>query len=580
MQATIEPGRRALKVIYTGRPSRRTNSPPEMPGDVLELLSNDWDDYGFKTSFPVVCRFNNKIVELGMIRLLVEDEPNSATYLNRLLREGWNGVFPIPHINYVSVPSEISFYEQLMGLLGASKATRVARNLRDASYTVNLNDDHRVRVLVESKGFQDSLQRERGSQKAYLDGWKVLDSQAVSVMDLGFSFDDVCGGKSVLNLKFQGDGLLPHDVNVLIGPNGVGKSRVLHQIVEDWMSPSKTPELGFTQKPNLSQVVVVCYSPFETFPVDLEGKSLQDKHAYRYYGLRGRGGAREGGLGKIRLSHTFPKRNSAAALIECLADDQRYGAIPGWAKKVHTVESTLRLAFSFDFAAVQIDPRRRASHLYRDGATADSFRVDAGDDSGSRSRYIPITSQRIEEIDHEKLRDWVMLEEGVTFFHKGVPVHLSSGQRLFAYIVITVLGAIRRNSLLLVDEPELFLHPTLEIQFVDLLKRILAKFNSKALLATHSEVTVREIPARCVHVFEKTDDGLVIKQPPFQTFGGDVQRISSYVFGDNAASKPFEQWIKDRIEELGSGEELLDQLGDQVNEELVIQIRALDRNAW
>ncbi|WP_234401042.1 ATP-binding protein [Xanthomonas sp. CFBP 7912] len=551
-----------------------------MSGDVLELLSNDWDDYGFKTSFPVVCRIKSQLIELGMIRLLIEDEHNSATYLDRLLREGWNGVFPIPHTNYVSVPSEISFYEQLMGVLGTSKATGVAKELRDASYTINFDSDHRVRTLVDSKGFQDSLQRERGSQKAYLDGWKVLDSQAISVMDLGFSFDDVCGGQSVLNLKFQGDGLLPHDVNALIGPNGVGKSRVLHQIVEDWMRPSKSPERGFTKKPNLSQVVVVCYSPFETFPVDLEGKNLQDKDAYRYYGLRGRGGVREGSLGKIRLSHTFPKRNSAAALIECLADDQRYGAIPGWAKKVRTVESTLRLAFPFDFAAVQIEPRRRASHLYRDGTTADPLCVDLGDDRASRRRYIPITSGLIEEIDPEKLRDRVLLEKGVTFFHQDAPVQLSSGQRLFAYIVINVLGAIRRNSLLLVDEPELFLHPTLEIQFVDMLKRILAKFNSKALIATHSEVTVREIPARCVHVFEKTEEGLVIKQPPFQTFGGDVQRISSYVFGDNVASKPFEKWIKDRIEELGSGEELLDQLGDQVNEELVIQIRALDRNAW
>lgn len=580
MQAVTRLERHRLKVIYVGRESQRTNSPPEMSGDVLELLSNNWDDYGFKTSFPVVCRIKNKLIELGMIRLLVEDEHNSAAYLNRLLDEGWNGIFPIPDTNYVSVPSEISFYEQLMGLLGASKATRVARELRDASYSVNFDGDHRARILVESKGFQDSLQRERGGQKAFQDGWKVLDSQAISIMNMGFSFDDVCGGRSVLNLDFQGDGLLPHDVNALIGPNGVGKSRVLHQIVEDWVRPSKDPERGFTKKPNLSQVVVVCYSPFETFPVDLEGKSLQDKDAYRYYGLRGRGKAHEGRLGKIRLSHTFPKRGSAAALIECLADDQRYGAIRGWAKKVHTVESTLRLAFPFDFAAVQINPRHGVSHLYRDGTAADPLSVDLGDERASRRRYIPITSQSIEELDSEVLRNQVLLEEGVVFFYQGAPVHLSSGQRLFAYIVINVLGAIRRNSLLLVDVPELFMHPTLEIQFVDLLKRILAKFNSKALIATHSEVTVREIPARCVHVFEKTTEGLVIKQPPFQTFGGDVQRISSYVFGDSAASKPFEKWIKDKIEELGSGEELLDRLGDQVNEELVIQIRALDRNAW
>src|SRR3546814_1200385 len=82
-----------------------------------------------------------------------------------------------------------------------------------------------------------------------------------------------------------------------------------------------------------------------------------------------------------------------------------------------------------------------------------------------------------------------------------------------------------------------------------MLKKILARFNSEALLATHSEVTVREIPAACVHVFEKTDEGLAIKRPPFQTFGGDVQRISSYVFGDSQASKPFEKWIEGQREE-------------------------------
>ncbi|MFC3652834.1 ATP-binding protein [Dyella humi] len=569
-----------MKVIYTGRASRRTNPVPEGDGDVLELLANDWDDYGFKTSFPTTCRVKGKSVELGLLRLLIDGEHNSSAHLNDLRKRGWNGEFPIPGVNYVSVPAEIAFYEQLMGVLRTTKTIRVAKLLRDASYLVHTAINPAAIGLVDSRGFRDSLQRERGSQKAFSDGWKILDSQATAVLDLGFAFDDVCGGQSTLNLKYQGDGLLPHDVNALIGPNGVGKSRVLHQIVEDWTSPSKDGGRGFTKKPNLSQVVVVSYSPFEQFPVDMEGRNVQDKDAYRYYGFRGRAESRApSSKGRIRLSHTFPKRNSASALIECLTDDKRYGSIRGWAKKVKTVETTLRLAFAFDFAAVQIDPSRRAQSLYSDSSEVDPASIDI-EEGNIKHRYIPIASDRIEELDDQKLRQRVRLEDGVTFFRQGRPVRLSSGQRLFAYVVINILGAIRRNSLILVDEPELFLHPTLEIQFVDLLKRILTKFNSKALLATHSEVTVREIPARCVHVFEKTNDGLIIKHPPFQTFGGDVQRISSYVFGDNTATKPFEQWIKDRIEELGSGEALLEQLGDQVNEELVIQIRAMDRQAW
>ncbi|GER20784.1 hypothetical protein VCH24_58260 [Variovorax boronicumulans] len=44
-----------------------------------------------------------------------------------------------------------------------------------------------------------------------------------------------------------------------------------------------------------------------------------------------------------------------------------------------------------------------------------------------------------------------------------------------------------------------------------MLKSILASYGSKALVATHSLVAVREIPRDCVHVFEQTDEGLVIK---------------------------------------------------------------------
>ncbi|MDG1419077.1 MAG: AAA family ATPase [Maricaulis sp.] len=161
----------------------------------------------------------------------------------------------------------------------------------------------------------------------------------------------------------------------------------------------------------------------------------------------------------------------------------------------------------------------------------------------------------------------------------GAPLHLSSGQLLFSFVVINVVGSIRKNSLLLIDEPELFLHPTLEIQFVDMLKLILDRFNSKAVMATHSVVTVREVPQSCVHIFARSEDGLVVKQPPFQTFGGDMQRISSYVFGDHAVSKPFERWIEQRLDEKGA-DELLEALDGRVNEELIVQIRAMGRGEW
>jgi hypothetical protein len=368
-----------VQVVYLGRPSRRVDGPPSIDDDVIELLSNNWDDYGHKTSFPTVCRINGKIVDLGLIRLLIEDVLTSSTHLNRLLERGWNGVFPIPETNYVSVPSEISFYEQLDGIIGIEGTIEVANALRDASYLIRIAEDQGANRLVATTGFNVSLQRERGSVKAFLDGWRIFARQSIAVLDLGFRFVDVFKKISTLKLKFQSDNSLPHDINVLIGPNGAGKSRVLHQIVASWLDPqeSETSDAGFISKPNLSQIVVVSYSPFEDFPVDIENRALQDTKAYRYFGFRGRSKPAEGRrLGHVRLSRGFPQSNAAEELIACLVDDKRYYAIRDWAQKVQTIEKVLRTAFSFDFAAVEVEMRGRPERFFNNTELIDPAFID------------------------------------------------------------------------------------------------------------------------------------------------------------------------------------------------------------
>ena len=164
------------------------------------------------------------------------------------------------------------------------------------------------------------------------------------------------------------------------------------------------------------------------------------------------------------------------------------------------------------------------------------------------------------------------------FFNDNNIVELSSGQRLFSYIVINVIGSIRKDSLVVIDEPELFLHPTLEIDFLSLLKDVLIAFKSKAILATHSLSVVREVPSNCVHIFKEEAHGLEITRPPFETFGGDMQRISSYVFGDKSISKPFDTWLIEQVK-VSSPEELITLLGDEINEEMMMKILRLGRNS-
>ena len=580
----------SMKIFYIGRESKKSTEIRVKHPNFLVLSSSTWDDFSYKTTFQTQCQMNGITVDVGNIQILIENELNSSIFLDKLIAAGWSGEFPIPKTIYISMPGALTFYEQIEGHLCLEVALDVALLLCDAGYLTKVKEDKNALRLTATPGFRQSLQREQGAVKAFLDGWKLFGRQTILIGNQEFIFRSASNHLLSLSMRFISKSPLPHDINVLIGPNGVGKSQMLHQLVASWLrlDSEAIVDCGFTERPNLNQVVVVSYSPFELFPVDTyEDKNRRDHGVYKYFGMRGRMepfADNKQELGKIALGRDFPKTNAAQSLIDCLADDQKYGGIKEWSNKVETMERVLKRAFSFDQAAVAVDSNVEADAFFTSTAWLMDTHVDGSfadeDGHSALERYIPITADRVANLNVPVLREHLHARLGVVFLKEGKPIHLSSGQRLFSYIVINILGAIRRNSLILVDEPELFLHPSLEIAFIRMLKSILASYGSKALVATHSLVTVREIPRDCVHVFEQTTEGIVVKTPPFETFGGDVQRISSYVFGDKALSKPYEEWLQVQLKELGSAEKLIAALGEDINEELIIQIHAMGRNQW
>jgi ABC-type transporter Mla maintaining outer membrane lipid asymmetry ATPase subunit MlaF len=579
-----------MKIVYVGMDVKKRKKHLDSDEDVLLLQYDRWDDYSYKTSFPTSCKIGDALIDLGSIRILVEDEMITASYFDTLLEQGWDGVFPPKAKPYISTPNSLSFYEQLAGIKDLGFATEVARALRDASFCTRIEEDEDALRLLGNRGFRDSLQREHGSIKAYLDGWKLFSSQSISVDNQVFRFRTNDGQLAELDLRFASGSILPHDINVLIGPNGIGKSQLMLQIVRDWLSTSRgnNGEVGFKARPNVNQLVVISFSPFELFPVSVsteEGGS--DKDVYRYFGLRGkrRQLSTNGRSDEVILSRDIPKTDAAHSLLACLAGDQKFVSIKEWSNRLQTMEAVLKTSIDFDVAAVFVDPGVEISEFYVGGTGGElhagfSATFNEGTSDQQRVRYIPITAYNARYLKLSALRKHTQFIKGVEFLKDGKKVFLSSGQRLFSYIVINILGTIRRNSLILIDEPELFLHPTLEIAFVSMLKTILHNFGSKALIATHSVVTVRETPRDCVHVLERSNDKLEIKEPPFETFGGDVQRISSYVFGDKAVSKPFERWLQDQLTNLGTSDALIEKLGGDVNEELLIQIHAMGDGKW
>lgn len=569
-----------MKIKYFGNDRNESFNQYKMENkNFIALFYDKWDDYNYKTQFPCALFCEGEEIELSIhIKIYIENKDFSAQYLDEKIAKGWNGEFPIPNENYISVPSDIDFYGALIAKYGSDVARDVVIKLRDVICLKIVSADIEMSKLIDSTVFRISLLRESGANKAYQDGWRIFESEEKSqIGDFSLAMPSDDGPSWRVDFRFNSN-ILPYDINVLIGPNGVGKSYSLKSLVEYWLKIGKGDPVYLQEKnhtpfdihPNLERLILLSYSPFEDFVIDLENSGLKDEQVYKYFGFRHKGTDGNGNK-TIKISRNLPSSDAVYSIIDCIQEDQAHYFLPNRSPKVETAFQVLREAIDFDEMAIAI--KKDAADVPFDSmgwlafSTLGQSAITIND-----TRYFRVSKIKTDSNTAKLIMGVLDAELGVIFLKNEKIVDLSSGQRMFSFIVINILGAIRNNSLLVIDEPELFLHPNLEITLIGLLKDLLHRFSSKAIIATHSLVTVREIPANCVHVFRKTNFGRDVTHPPFETFGGDIQRISSYVFGDRSISKPFESWLSTKVKEYGGATEFVKALGNEINEEMLLRI--------
>lgn len=108
---------------------------------------------------------------------------------------------------------------------------------------------------------------------------------------------------------------------------------------------------------------------------------------------------------------------------------------------------------------------------------------------------------------------------------------LSSGQTMILSVVTNIISFIKPNTLILFDEPELYLHPNAISGLINMLYEILDNYNSYAILATHSAVILQEIPSKYVKVFKRRENMVNIEPLSIECFGENLTVITNEVFG-------------------------------------------------
>lgn len=136
---------------------------------------------------------------------------------------------------------------------------------------------------------------------------------------------------------------------------------------------------------------------------------------------------------------------------------------------------------------------------------------------------------------------------------------LSSGEKSLLSFCLSTFLLTRGGAFVLIDEPENHLHPAFISLLVRTLVSTLVATESRAVVVTHSPFVVREVDRSAVLILKRNMEDLPeLYRPSLQTLGGDISMIVDHVFQDGSIKKDYERRIDAVIaERIAEGAEIV-----------------------
>ena len=128
---------------------------------------------------------------------------------------------------------------------------------------------------------------------------------------------------------------------------------------------------------------------------------------------------------------------------------------------------------------------------------------------------------------------------------------MSSGESILLSNLIKILSAIVTHTLILIDEPEIHLHPNFITNFMEFIYKLLDRFDSYALIATHSTYIIREIKFNCVTIIDRNNENQCLIYPATrQTLGTNAMSLSTDIFQNDLIQPYFKTQINFLIHDI------------------------------
>lgn len=494
------------------------------------LAQDNWNDYSFQTLYHLThFEFKDGKREetvIGPVKILKRGQTTGDGILIK-------SDFEYLGEEFCSVGDSLDYYERLRAL--GELGEKILKQLRDVVQSPELVEDFKSEQGWGTSLFRD--QRDAGANFRYLADGIVQGHYSTEPTDQQpFSFQ-MPGWLSAVNIDTKSESTdfftgptLPERVNVLVGRNGSGKSTLLSRLAR--VAFASTTERVAPPLSNLGtmlpegvgfpRIVTIAFSPFDNFKLpgsDERNIAQIAKDMQR-------------GVGRFAFIGLRDFAAEASVSISDLPSSALGQAAPDADRVNQTrLKSIADLVDEFD--------------RYRSKINEDS------------SRQL-ILQQALHKLQVGLVsEEWLdgpatgTAEEASAWFRQ-----CSTGHKIAVLIIFGLVARLKNRSLVLIDEPESHLHPPLLSAMMHALRHVLKKFESSALVATHSPVVVQECLARHVHVVRREGESIAIRPVTAETFGESIGLITAQVFGMESNATDFHEVLDRVIMERKSVEEI------------------------
>ncbi|HEJ9149287.1 TPA: AAA family ATPase [Serratia marcescens] len=499
------------------------------------LRADKWNDFSFVTMFHLTVFDENGVKhEIGNVKIGFKGQTEDVSTFSTL-----NKKFTVLSKDYFSLGDGLEYYQNISKLSDSLKQD-VLTSLNDLVHGPDrLNEIENEVVLNKSLFRGVTLSEIHGQFNRVLNGLSELS-------DFYFSFNRVgLKGYSDLELPFEVevDSMPSTNIHACIGRNGCGKTTILNGMIEAITDPSNdvyyfTDRQGFSKsripKGYFRSLISVSFSAFDPFSPPQEQPDPAKGTQYFYIGLKNSENQSLKSLDDLRIEFV-------TALIGCLRTDK---------KKVLWIKAIEKLGSDKNFSDMELS------------ALIDRYEMLRG-------------KQKDIQVDNKSFRD---------LFYASIKKYLSrmsSGHAIVLFTITRLVDTVGEKSLVLLDEPEVHLHPPLLSAFLRALSDLLDVRNGVAIIATHSPVVLQEIPKSCVWKVLRSRDALRVIRPDIETFGENLGVLTREVFSLEVASSGYHDLLRDSVASGKSYKSILNEYSNHIGLEgrAVLKAMVLSRDA-